>query len=518
MNKRIWGVLALVVLTACGGGSSSSNSAGGSSSISNTVPSDVVISSPTASLEGSLSLSRSMAKGVGDAAAGDFASKREALQALIAGEGECSFTLQMPSVFEPDCYGPVIDFAEHPDGDADAPEGSPDRKDGQLPVGDTGIWDETEGGTEACAAAKMNALIDKVASKVDNLVKIFGSMACAGQKADVDPPAANVSVDLKDEMEQQVDASGLGVESAVLSRLTDDSDGNAVYQSTLTTTMSFQGGSSSDSEIILKHIPTSTDNSTYKGKASIKMTMDTVDDCVGSGIMAGAIIYEKTSESDVSYLFNFADFCGTDTDPFDENNNIDPSGDWVHNWNYGLFDLNPSNGTGTVSYAWQAGTGDGRTRVLNVTTTQADDGLQSGTAYFGYGPPATDENLGTIDGFVYSWAGPHGAITETDRSAAALLVAGKGFDKAQRQELRRASGEAVFAATSSNITYAPSIDGTATSDDSFIYQAVDMMGAGGALLNLGNDRADDAAAVVPNLIDLEEVDFTLPTPPEDVGG
>lgn len=521
---------ALVLLAAaCGGGGG--GEAAPETTISSAVPSDVVLSSPTASIAGSASISAVKAEGdppadkPGDPVADDFASKREALNALITGEGECAFTLQMPQVTEPDCYGPRIDYVNHPD-----VGGVPPGPNGQLPPLDTGFWNETQGATEACAAAKMNALIDKVASKVDNMVKIFGAMACAGKKADVDPPAVNALVDLKDEMGANVGVDGLTIDSATIERLADDSDGNSVYLSTIETTMSFPDGQSSSGRIILKHIPTAADNTTYKGKLSVKMSFANVGGCgegvegQGAGVLAGTVLYSKASESAVVYEFNFADFCGADTDPFDGNNNIDktdkydpasnPDG-WVHNWNYGLFSLNPSNGTGSVAYAWQAGAQDQRTRVLDVTVTPADDGSASGTAYYGFGPDVANSGLGSIDGFVCNWAGPGGAISVMDRSAENLLAVGKGVDKAQKQILTRAAGATEFTTTPADsfIKYAITNTCEAGAGGNFTYQAI--LGDG-SHPGYSNDRTTTIEAVVSELIDRTIIDFVTPTPPTDL--
>ena len=471
----------------------------------------MVISSPTASTAANSSISVGKASlKPGDPAGSDGVSKREALAALISTANECTFTLNMPTVNEPDCYGPRVNYAGHPGGTPSS---------GKLPVGDTGIWNPTEGATEACAAAQMNALVDKVARKVDNMISMFGSMACLGRKAGISLPAIGSSIDLKDEMAAHAAIDGLTINAATLERLADEGTYSA-FKSIITSVMSI-GSEDITGTVTLKHIPTSSDNSTYKGKAKVKMSMDSVDDCGGAGVMAGTILYEKTSTSSVVYEFNFADFCGSTTDPFDSDGNIDPSDKynaasnpdgWTHNWNYGLFSLNPTNDTGTVSYAWQAGKDDQRTRVMNVTTTGATD--LSGNAYYGFGPDiAANSGIGTIDGFICNWIGPGGAGFEVDRSATTLLANGKGWNKAQRQVLSKASGATEFTATSSSILYSPVNDCTSDAGDGFTYNAVD--GAGNAL-SYSNDRTSAATAIASELINLSDVIFTLPTAPTDI--
>ncbi|MBI2341947.1 MAG: hypothetical protein HYU98_04360, partial [Deltaproteobacteria bacterium] len=304
-----------------------------------------------------------------------------------------------------------------------------------------------------------------------------------------------------------------------------DSDDDPVYQSTLTGTITV-GPSSYTSTIIVKHIRTG--DGTYHGKISFKMGIDSMDliTCeVGSGAtFAGTILYEKSSSTLVKYLMNYASFCGSDTDPFDENNNIlasdkfDPAANpdgWPHDWNYALFSMDPTqSGVGTFSYAWQAGFDDQRTRVFNLTTTAADDGSVTGTAYYGFGPDVESALLGTIDGFVCNWvATGNGARSLADRSAASLLAEGKGQNLAQRQVISRASGGTIFDVTTSNISYAISHSCNASANDNFTFQAVD---ENDNALNLDNNRTDDTPALTNELINLTDVVFTLPTAPSDI--
>lgn len=525
MKKVLLGVL-LCSFVACGS-SSSSDSADAETSTAKAVPSDVVLSSPTSSTAADSSIFvktfKSLFKAVGDADSDDYTAKREALQELISAAGECSFTLDIPTVPPPECYGPKINYTGHINSgniDLDTDDGSdPEDDDGKLPVGDTGIWNETEG-EEACAAAKMNQLVNSVAAKVDNAIKLFGAMACAGKKAGLDLPAVGAEVDLTAAMEEHLDVELLTVDSATLERLADDAEGNEVYQSTVTFTMSLPGNTKT-STIILKHIPTADDNSTYQGKLSITLENAVRDggNCPeGGSVDGGTILYAKSSDTDVKYEVNFAEFCGADAEPLDESNNVDaadkfdagtnPTG-WANNWNYALFSINPEESTGSVSFAWQAGGQDGATRVFNVATTQEDDGDATGTAYFGYGPDiATDEGRGTITKMICNWAGPGNSHT--------------GVELAQKQTLSRAEGETVWSSAEANITYALSNSCDAGAGDGFLYEAVDddvfaaVAGDSGDELDFSNNRDTDGAAVVNNLVPLDEVDFVMPTPPSDV--
>lgn len=538
-----FGLAGLLLAAACGGSgtttdaASSSSSSGGSSSgggdltvtdTSATVPSDIVLSSPTASAS-----SQSIAVRTGKAAEDpgsdnpdDYASKREALQELIAGAGECSFEPDFIGASRPNCYGPSITYNNHPEAqtkDADTVDGDVDNNpsdtdgDDTLPSGDLGIWSALEG-TQACSAAQMNFLVDSVAAKVDNVVNLFGAMACAGRKAGLELPAAGETLDLSSAMSTHATISGITVSSASVARLDDDADGNAVFQSTLAISVSV-GGQSQSGTLILKHVPTSADNSTYEGKLSMAISSSTFDqagggNCANTGAQgttdAGTILYSKTAANAIAYELKFGQFCGGTTDPFDSNNDIDPADrvdpsfpttnpdGWANDWHYGRFNINPENGTGSVAYAWQAGAGDGASRVFNMTTTAASDGSESGTAYFGFGPAVDDDAVGTINGFYCNWAGPDNRRT--------LATA------AQRQVIARTASGSDFTATSSAIGYAPTNSCTSSGDD----------GSGNAFTfatdsgSMDNDTNTPNTAVASELIELSAIEFTLPSRPPDL--
>lgn len=517
-------ICAAVSLGACGSSSSSATpgttgDATDTTSVSNAVPGDVVLASPTASTSASASISvgKSTHKTLaGDATTESYDDKKAATEALRTGTGECGFTPPMdapPTM--PECYGPKVAYTGHADG-------SPSN--GDLPNGDVGIWDAYEG-TEACAAAQMNYLISAVSKRVDTMINMFNNMACVGKKEGILLPAIGATVDIKSALETKSTMTGITVNTATIERLADDADGNPVYKSIASVTIGTHTGTAT-----LKHIKTGTD--AYKGKLSMTISNATAMspmNCTGAAagsVHAAVISYAKTSATSVVYEMNFAEFCGADATPLDSNNNIartdafNPTTNltgWGSDWNYALFNLNPSNGTGTVAYAWQAGFGDERTRVLDATVTAAADGSASGTAYYGFGPDVNGTaTLGTIEGFICNWAGPDGATQSNPRTSSALITAGKEWPIAQKQTLTRAAGGTEYTPASSSIKYAPekSCDKFGATPD-FHFQAV----RDGTFLNLDNDITD-STLVTNDLIDIGEIttNFTLPTPPTDVGG
>lgn len=501
--KRKLIIFALLLVASCGGGSAATTDDGGSttvSDISQTIPTDIVVSSPTAAITATGAVSaRSLAK----SEASDYETKRGELATLVAGTGECTFTApSLQGLSNANCYGPSVDFSNHP---TRVPAG------GSFGGGDLGIWNENNlnSASEACAAAQMNNVVNFVAERTDTFINVMGAIACAGKKANVSLPAVGTSLDLTSSISSYVTIPNFTFSAATLERL-QDSGANPVYKFSVTGTIS-----GSAFTIILKHIPTAADNSTYKGKISFKRVTSATGqpgNCGDAGqgfaavtgqgsVDAGTILYQKASATSVVYELNMGAFCGAITDPFNSDNNIsatdtlsvsNPDG-YGNGYHYGLFSLNPANGTGSVAYAWVAGLGGESTRTLNVTTMEVVDSMASGDAYFGYGPAmasSTEEDRGTITGMQCNWG------------------SGVSVGKVEHQKLTRSANGTVFGSDSTdlNITFSPTNDCNSNGLP-FTYESAD----GG----MGNDNPS-GNAVTNNLLDLDSMVFTRPTPPDDV--
>ncbi|MBI4236828.1 MAG: hypothetical protein HY696_00245 [Deltaproteobacteria bacterium] len=520
-------VCCVLAASGCGTGSvgtSSGNpSTPSSTTVASAVPGDLVVSSPTAeSSSATASVAKSLAKAAAsvdtsDPAAG-YQVKREFLQNLINSDEQCNIPPHHQEPRSPSCYGPRITYAGH----ADATNNPADSPNGDLPPGDLGIWNETQGDAgEACAAAQVNYLIARVASEVDRAINLFGSMACAGRLAGLELPAiGDAAVDMKQAMADRITVPGLTINSATLERQSDDASGNPVYRSTVASTVTGLDNSTREVTVTLLHVPTNDDNTTYQGRLAVLVHLANgrggiPGNCSESGLtgttIATVIDYSKSSETSLQYALSFGEFCGAATNPLSADLTIDasdklerasnPDG-WGNDWNYGLFQLNPSSTTGSVAYAWQAGARDGFTRVLNVGVTANSDNSASGNAYFGFGPDAAADGVGSITGFYCNWAGPN-----NQRIYQSL---------AQRQVLSRTATGTVFTASSSNITYAPANSCDASAGDGFTYFAFEGDEGSPIALNFDNDRTDDTAAVTNSLIPLSDVAFTLPEAPSGV--
>ncbi len=538
-------IATLCALAACGGGSASSttDSTDGTTdgttttsapdSTADTVPVDLAVSSPTAVTSASSSLSAKAAK-PGDFDSADYKEKIETAEQFVLGTGECAFTLQMDTPTRPDCYGPTLNVCNHPnattsDQDCGMPQGNGlnnESDDVQLPQGDLGIWSATED-DQACAAAQMNYLVDTVASIVDNMVKVTQSVACAGEKANVALPAANASSDLKAVLAEHVDVEGLTFDTATLARGADTSDGDPVYTYTLAMSLLFPGQqTATEGSVTLTHIPKKDDKDTYRGKMRMQITESQADmNCPQGtdGSLKVVEIYYQKSGTTFKYDMNSVPFCGRTAvaanplDPTEKSSESNPDG-WGGNWNYGRYNVDTSNGTGTVAYAWQAGKGDGFTRVLNVVTSAAADGSASGDAYFGFGNDIASTDNGEIQGFWCNWAGPGNAKTQSVTAPNQLL--------AQKQGMTRAVGATKFVSDSSDlsITFAPTNNCNASAgmkyfvptdanNKTFPQNESDTS----TMIVLDNNKTTAASTVTNNLIGIADIVFTQPTAPDKTG-
>ncbi|MDB9787250.1 hypothetical protein OAB57_04015 [Bacteriovoracaceae bacterium] len=465
MNKYLFVILGLpLFFVSCSDGISTAPS--NTDTVGNAFPSGLAFASPTAvttAADGRISTK---------ATTDSYSTKAAALATMIAAASDSAcdfspvFTINSTNA---GCYGPSVTYTSHP---ADSSSGS-------LPSGDVGMWDATDTTTTLpCGAAQLNTRIEGVANLVDSGVFAMASFICIAKRNSHELPSAGETLDLTTSVQVNYTTNtvGLTVSSATIARDTDTSAGLPVYITTLVAT-----GSSSDTLTVrLKHIPASTtDNDTYDGKLSIKVAYDTglvptSGNCT-SGSETGytdalSVSYNKASTSSITYDLRSGTFCGNTADPYISTTNLTvdatktfnattaPTG-WGDNFNFARFNMDPVTGAGKFRFAWQAGSIDSATRVMNAYLNQDTDATTlSGCTYFGFGPALTTSNTtytGIIDRIICNWVGPGGAISAGDYTGAAY---------AQRQCISNTSG--TFAATSSNLSYAITNDCT-NSDSSF---------------------------------------------------
>lgn len=377
----------------------------------------------------------------------------------------------LASSSDADCYGPVLAFANHPDGDTDRPE---------LPVGDVGLWTETEGSTdEACAAAQLNARVAGVQKRIFSAMAFTGVLLRAADQNGIAEPDVGASIDVADELQalaaspNEPDKSP-NITEASYERL---SATEAKY------TLVYRDGSASASDpanvIELTH--RETDEDTFDGFLYFRSTQEDdrqqncvkdtgdnpnspEDDTPETFVTYNGTLLFNVDGDNVTFEFRYGGYCGSDVDAransstpalLNPANAIDPTdlaatiNGWGNNFEVFGAEFNKSTMVGDYVYAWQAGYQDAAGRSLQVTIGESGLG---GQAYFGYTADmvaATQLTDLALVGTYCNWAGPNGAAFDQQNRADKLRTG------VQRQNLNRTTENDVFGATASNITYAP---------------------------------------------------------------
>ena len=402
------------------------------------------------------------------------------IEALIDG------TIPLNDVFTPNllyknpadakCYGPKMKYEDNPDGTTP--------NNGELPGGDLGIWQVNEGNTtEACTAAELNARMDGVKNRTKGGLFLLASTLDALYSSGGSLPAVGSSVSVTTSMPTVPDVSFTSV------TIQQPTANTFQYDIAFTYTRS---GTPYDVQFQIIHKGGST-GTTYKGLMTYQIEDTTHGGNCGTGdndiTRKGTLVYERSGSDAYGVDAQEAEFCthgfsGGFTsagllDPLDKLNAVTNPDGWGNNFSRFVADYKISNRSGQYVYAWQAGPGDGFTRVLQIDLNNHSP--VDGESYFGYGADIANmtatfgENLGMI----CNWAGPGSSPIPQPY--------------AQRQFLEYNSSTQLFETKSgwSDITYAPTnscqydgsgtfaydrnLDGNLTSDDIVVVTT----GAGG---------------------------------------
>ena len=417
--------------------------------------------------------------------------KAATLDAVAAGTKTADCTINLPNLTAPNspsCYGPTVDYQNHIDGTSPSS--------GQLPSGDLGIWTATNGSnSEACAAAKLTSLINSATAYIDSALLYSASIACLMRVNGVSTPAIGASVDMKTLLASATSTnSGLSITSASFERLANSTAGNAIYKDSIVATIG-----SNSTTLYLKHEPLDSSNSTYKG-----VVYGTISNS-NPNPTAFSVVYSKDSSASLKIEMTYATMNGSNT-PHNSDGTLKLTSAGS-NINRGVFNLNPSNWTGNVSYSWQAGSGDSHTRVFNIHT-ETSGSTTTGCGFFGFG-----SNFNTTTGtapnnsittMICNWAGPGNSHTGQT-------------GKAQKQCMtKNSSGVFVYDSTKNKIAYSPNNSCSMTSGQN---------GASGSpfgyKLSSETSYPSTQPAVTNDLVTLSsDTDFasytapTAPTPPQ----
>lgn len=434
MNKYKKLALSSVVfmMSACGG---SSDPVASSVEDSDGFPSDLAVASPTDvsgdSFTSSIFKSSSRAPNVAYSAAVD------RIDDLLDGELAIRDTFT-PELFyatsvDANCYGPELQYENHPD----SPGGTAD---GTLPPGDLGIWVETEGANEACAAAQLNSRMESIKDQsyialmsVASMIRVYIDDGNTWP----DDIAAGSTTDVTGLM------SAIGIADTTFTSATINlnADGDQwTYSIDFTYT---RDGEDLDISVDMIHQDGATDEE-YEGLLTFMADseFDPPGNCSSTDVtLNSSLHYIRNSETDIRLQSRAVQMCGhgtsalADTVSSDDisGNVVDPDADWGNNYHQFTAEFDPVDLGGRYSYVWQAGKNDSHARILNIGLSAAT----AGESYFGFGDQVQSSSAdGSIDGFICNWAGPGNSPTLQDF--------------AQRQHLTLNTTSGVFEPTNSS--------------------------------------------------------------------
>lgn len=345
------------------------------------------------------------------------------------------------------CYGPSLNYSNHPDG------ALPNT--GQLPGGDLGIWQDNvnnDSTDTACSAAQLNLKMRAAKRSVHTALLLLAGMRYQAFLSGV-TPAAGASTNLLTVM------NGLGISnvSFTTATLARSADG-ATWTYTLALNVTVTGPSAGTYPVTLTLSNTHVSTTNYSGilQFTAENTIN-AGNCMTFSTTATNVSTVKYSHTSTSATVGqrAGVFCGNTanlpSDTYNSDGQLNPSAKFTNGTNKGWADnfsrfaasFDPSTLDGSFAYAWQAGKDDGHVRAFNVWT-QTASGVRTGEAYFGFGDDIATTN-GSIKGMICNWAGPGNNHNYTEYS--------------QRQSLayNDTSGKWTIGSAGSDIRYAPTV-------------------------------------------------------------
>lgn len=447
-------------------------------------PSKMIVASPTSSgTSGSAKTLRSIL-----ARTSGYESLTHQLEDLLSGSSTVSDVFDPEAFYalsgDAECYGPELMYEDHPDG------ATPNS--GSLPTGDLGIWVETLGTGEACAAAQLNEQLEGVQNRTFMSLMGLASLIIAYESGGSTWPDDVETTGSTGDLTSTLNAAGIANVTFVSAEIQYDSF-TEQYDYDLEFTYS-RGGTDYDIAVTLVYdkVDGDADDDTYESLLNL-LVEDTFnnpgDQCTNDRVTRGTSLhFISNSATDIRMQSREAAWCehfdfdtaslsngltlslsdaglsteitgnvlNPDTDPDGSPSTLDG---WENNFSYFTADFNPDTLRGDYAYIWQAGPGDSHSRVLNVGLEVTDGTV--GESYFGYGDRVDSNSFEPIvRGFICNWAGPGNDHTLRDY--------------AQRQHITLSETSGLYEpsndnGSASNITYAPTADCTYTGGGTFTY-------------------------------------------------
>ncbi len=296
------------------------------------------------------------------------------------------------------CFGPILSYTNHPDGGS-----------GTLPNGDLGIWLETDSVTgDACAAAQLNARLEGSSDRTNSALMTVAVMLRMAISSGIGLPLPAARVDVLAPM----NALGVASTTFVKAYISLDSTGK-VWTYQLAYSFTDGSGVSHDVALELVHTPGSTPFQ-YNGLITLSVTDFYIGGNCGSGsnpfTRIDTLKYDRAGTNKLSSVQRSGQFCGKGSyithGNYEADGQLKASSSWADNFSRFGASYDPATLKGNYIYAWQAGRGDGNSRILQLGLNGIGSGTSNdGETYFGYGN-TIDTSNGSIKGFYCNWAGP----------------------------------------------------------------------------------------------------------------
>ncbi len=313
------------------------------------------------------------------------------------------------------------------------------------PTGDTGVQSATASANDstACSIAQVKALMAGYPDLMNKILTFQAALITAEFKAGKSLPAIGEELDGKSDIGT---ITGITVTSAKLKRLANDSDGNAVYKTTILGT---ETSSAKDIKIYIWHTPENAANTINKGL--VQAILPHTPSMGGSGDQKGLSMVYSANAGTYTFLLKAAANRATASEDFFDavtgQVNFSKTTAFGEDGHIILASFNPMTNVGTLHYAWQAGQADGATRTFAIHIPAGTEGSLTGVSYIGFGDDIVNVITGKAGG-TSIWS--KGMYCDWLQTPPKTLTA-----KVQKQVLEQSTAGGNFLPKSSDIYFAP---------------------------------------------------------------
>ncbi len=368
------------------------------------------------------------------------------------------------------CYGPSVAYSSHQDGSPAA---------GTLPGGDLGLWTATEGASQPCIAAQINARVSGVKARTRQGLLLAAVMRATVARNSLTLPSAGASLDIQTQLQTALAAvpamSGLTVGAATVAL-----NGAGTEYTYRLVVNHGSGASAKTGEVVLRHTPGAS-ASAYTGVmqvAGFELNNDAAFGCsdqidsTTSRYKVARVSSLKYSRSGTAVAFSSRDgqYCGhaastasahyaADVASFASDGQLNAAVKitgstrggtlgWRGSFTRFAGDFDRVTVAGNFLSVWQAGTGDDRARALaaHADYNTASE-VRTLTGHFAFTNEISTTD-GSLLGMVCNWAGPGNNHTPGARF--------------QTQTATLAPSATEYTLGTSLITYAPTTSCTST--------------------------------------------------------